>query len=305
MTALRSLVAHHDVTWIASAIGEEDRAVAIEAGGAFEETLRDGARCRLRLVVHDPAAYDRYYNVVANPTLWFLQHDLWELLEDRGDDLVRAWEDGYVPVNHAFAVAVLEELAERPDATVFFHDYHLYVAPLVVRHERRDALLAHFTHIPWPPPDRWRVLPEPMRGAIHAGLVANDVVGLPHRALGRRLPRVGDGGAGPGRAVADDGRRAPDLDRPAGVRGARVEPAGAGGRAPARGGAARAGGAARRPHRPVEERRARRPRVRAPPRDVTGGRRARGHARPARPVAADDPRVRRRTSRRSGARSRA
>ena len=176
VTALRSLVAHHDVTWIASAIGEEDRAVAIEAGGAFEETLRDGARCRLRLVVHDPAAYDRYYNVVANPTLWFLQHDLWELLEDRGDELDRAWEDGYVPVNHAFAVAVLEELAEWPDATVFFHDYHLYVAPLVVRHERPDALLAHFTHIPWPPPDRWRVLPEPMRGAIHAGLVANDVV---------------------------------------------------------------------------------------------------------------------------------
>ncbi len=176
VTALRSLVAHHDVTWIASAISEEDRAVAIEAGGAFEETLRDGARCRLRLVVHDPAAYDRYYNVVANPTLWFLQHDLWGQLEDRGGELERAWEDGYVPVNHAFAVAVLEELAERPDATVFFHDYHLYVAPLVVRHERRDALLAHFTHIPWPPPDRWRVLPEPMRGAIHAGLVANDVV---------------------------------------------------------------------------------------------------------------------------------
>jgi trehalose 6-phosphate synthase len=176
VTALRSLVAHHDVTWIASAIGEEDRAVANEAGGAFEETLRDGAHCRLRLVVHDPAAYDRYYNVVANPTLWFLQHDLWELLEDRGDELGRAWEDGYVPVNRAFADAVLEELAERPDATVFFHDYHLYVAPIFVRNERRRALLAHFTHIPWPPPDRWRMLPEPMRGAIHAGLVANDVV---------------------------------------------------------------------------------------------------------------------------------
>ena len=176
VTALRGLVAHHDVTWIASAIGEEDRAVASEAGGAFEETLRDGAHCRLRLVVHDPAAYDAYYNVVANPTLWFLQHDLWDELEDRGDELSRAWEDGYVPVNGAFAEAVLEELAERPDATVFFHDYHLYVAPLLVRSERPDALLAHFTHIPWPPPDRWRVLPEPVRGAIHAGLVANDVV---------------------------------------------------------------------------------------------------------------------------------
>jgi trehalose 6-phosphate synthase len=176
VTVLRSLVAHHEVTWIASAIGEEDRAVAAEAGGAFEERLRDGAHCRLRLVVHDPAAYDRYYNVVANPTLWFLQHDLWERLEDRGGELPHAWEDGYVPVNRAFGEAVLEELAERPDATVFFHDYHLYVAPLLVRDERPDALLAHFTHIPWPPPDRWHVLPEPVRAAIHSGLVANDVV---------------------------------------------------------------------------------------------------------------------------------
>ena len=44
VTALRSLVRHHEVTWIASAFGDEDRAVAAEhAGGAFEETWRDGS----------------------------------------------------------------------------------------------------------------------------------------------------------------------------------------------------------------------------------------------------------------------
>jgi trehalose 6-phosphate synthase len=37
VTALRSLVERHDVTWIASTMGAEDRAVAAEAGGeAFE-----------------------------------------------------------------------------------------------------------------------------------------------------------------------------------------------------------------------------------------------------------------------------
>jgi len=42
-TALRSLVAHHDVTWIASAMTDEDRAVAVEAGDeAIEEVARDG-----------------------------------------------------------------------------------------------------------------------------------------------------------------------------------------------------------------------------------------------------------------------
>ncbi|MGH3031317.1 MAG: trehalose-6-phosphate synthase, partial [Gaiellaceae bacterium] len=80
VTGLRSLVSHHDVTWIASAMSDEDRAVAEEAGcEAIEETARDGSPYRLRLVAHDPNAYDWYYNVVANPVLWFIQHYLWGL----------------------------------------------------------------------------------------------------------------------------------------------------------------------------------------------------------------------------------
>ena len=59
MTALRSLVSDHDVTWIASAMSDEDRAVAAEAGGeAREETARDGSAYRLRLVAHDERAYE-------------------------------------------------------------------------------------------------------------------------------------------------------------------------------------------------------------------------------------------------------
>ena len=67
VTALRSLVEHHDVTWIASAISAEDRSVAAE--GTLDEVSRDGASYRLRLVAHEEARYDWYYNVVANPTL--------------------------------------------------------------------------------------------------------------------------------------------------------------------------------------------------------------------------------------------
>ncbi|MGH2921081.1 MAG: alpha,alpha-trehalose-phosphate synthase (UDP-forming), partial [Gaiellaceae bacterium] len=181
VTALRSLVAHHDVTWIASAMTEEDRAVAGEAGGeAIEEVARDGSPYRLRLVSHDPAAYDWFYNVVANPTLWFLQHYLWALAyaPDIDAGLHHAWEDGYVPVNRAFAEATLAELEAQPTSAVFFHDYHLYLAPRLVRDQQPDAALAHFVHIPWPEPDLWRVLPAPIRRAIHEGLLANDVVGF-------------------------------------------------------------------------------------------------------------------------------
>ena len=83
VTALRGLVGHHDVTWIASAMSDEDRLVADEAGGgAIEETARDGSTYRLRLVAHDPEEYDRYYNIVSNGMLWFLQHYLWGLATD-------------------------------------------------------------------------------------------------------------------------------------------------------------------------------------------------------------------------------
>jgi trehalose 6-phosphate synthase len=180
VTALRSLVTHHDVTWIASAMTAEDRAVALEANGALEEKARDGSSYRLRLVAHDPAAYDWFYNVVANPTLWFLQHHLWNLPYtpdiDRG--LHHAWQEGYLAVNAGFADAVLVELEREPEASVLFHDYHLYVAPMLVRAARPETAIAHFVHIPWPAADAWFVLPEPIRRAVHEGLLASDVVGF-------------------------------------------------------------------------------------------------------------------------------
>jgi trehalose 6-phosphate synthase len=171
-SALRGLVQHHDVTWIASALGDEDRAVAAEHDGVVEGH-------GLRFVVHDPEVYERYYNVVANPLLWFTHHYLWGLAQRPNLDaeLAVAWTD-YTTANASFADAVVAELDARPDAVVFFHDYHLYLAPALVRQARPDAFLAHFLHVPWPQSDYWHVLPEPLRRAVHEGLLANDVVGF-------------------------------------------------------------------------------------------------------------------------------
>ena len=176
VTALAPLVSHHEVTWIASALSAEDRAVA--AQGAVEETAADGSRYRLRLVAHEPEAYELYYNVVANPTLWFVQHGLWDRKHDPERDLLPAWDEGYVAVNRAFADAVVAELELQPDAAVFFHDYHLYVAPRLVREQRPAASIAHFTHIPWVDADGWSVLPREIVTSIHAGLLSADVVGF-------------------------------------------------------------------------------------------------------------------------------
>jgi trehalose 6-phosphate synthase len=182
VTALGSLALHHDVTWIASAMSDVDREIAEESHGwAVEERLENGADYRLRLLAHEPSAYDQYYNVVANPTLWFTQHCLWDLVREPDSErsgLVEAWRNGYAPINAAFAEAALEELSRRPEAIVFFNDYHLYLAPRLVRTRAPGAALLHFVHIPWPQLNCWRVLPEEITVAIHDGLLANDVVGF-------------------------------------------------------------------------------------------------------------------------------
>ena len=127
MTALAPLVSHHEVTWIASALSDEDRRSPPRAPSRRRRATARATGCGSSPT--EPSAYDLYYNVVANPALWFVQHGLWGLKHDPDDDLGCAWEEGYVAVNQAFADAVLEELDRQPAATVFFHDYHLYVAP--------------------------------------------------------------------------------------------------------------------------------------------------------------------------------
>ena len=118
--------------------------------------------------------------MLANPTLWFVHHYLWGLgsAPDFGPELHEAWSDGYVPVNEGLAAAALEELDREPDSAVLFHDYHLYLAPRLVREARPEVVTSHFVHIPWPEPDYWHALPPELRVAVHEGLLANDVVGF-------------------------------------------------------------------------------------------------------------------------------
>jgi trehalose 6-phosphate synthase len=185
-------------------MSKHDRALAAERGGAWEETTRDGDAYRLRLVAHDLPAYDRFYNVVANPALWFIQHRL--PLRPLGLEFREAWGEGYVPVNAAFAAATLEELDREPEAAVLFHDYHLYLAPALVRQARPEVVSSHFVHIPWVEPDMWSALPPDLTAAIHEGLLANDVVGF-HTERWRRafldcVHRFVPDGAGSIRTVA-------------------------------------------------------------------------------------------------------
>jgi trehalose 6-phosphate synthase len=97
----------------------------------------------------------------------------------------RAWEDGYVVVNRAFAEAIAHQARATSRSTlVMLQDYHLYLAPRFLRemmHRRERPTLLHFIHIPWPGPEYWRILPPTMREAILEGLCAVDVLGFQTR----------------------------------------------------------------------------------------------------------------------------
>jgi trehalose 6-phosphate synthase len=178
VTALSGLVDLTPVVWISAAISEEDARVQNDVGDTTIRLPDIGARTSGRFVLIDPEVYDRYYNVIANPMLWFIQHYLWNL--SRAPDIrqneLDAWDLGYLVANQQFAEVVSQELARRPDAIVMLHDYHLYTAPGVIREAHPDAFLHFFVHIPWSQPDYWRVVPNHIREAVLEGLLANDII---------------------------------------------------------------------------------------------------------------------------------
>ena len=189
VTALSGLVHHRDALWVASAMSDEDAEASREHGGRSFDCTVDEVDYRVRLVESDADAYERFYNVVANPILWFIQHYLWDLSNapDIRRNEVEAFEDGYRVVNVDLANAVLEEIEDDDEAVVMLHDYHLYTAPKTIRAARPEVLLHHFIHIPWTQPDAWRVLPRDMREEIYEGILSNDIVGFHTHAYKRNF----------------------------------------------------------------------------------------------------------------------
>src|ERR1700759_1277391 len=181
VTALIGLASHRPVTWVASAMTDEDVAEAERNNGRpFPVTAPEGGGARVKLVESDPDAYDGFYNIIANPMLWFIQHYLWDLSNapDIRRHEVDAFEHGYQAVNRDLAEAVIDEIEGQDEPVVMVHDYPLYTLPAMVRERRPDVFLHPFVHIPWTQPDAWRVMPTALREAVYYGLLANDIIGF-------------------------------------------------------------------------------------------------------------------------------
>jgi trehalose 6-phosphate synthase len=180
VTALTGLTRYTAATWIACARTKPD---ATWHTGTLPF---NGGDLRIEFLSPDVSAYEGYYHVIANPLLWFLQHSMWDVSRSPVivRDTWRAWDNGYVVVNRLFADAIVEHIRATRRTVVMLQDYHLYLTARGIRDQirtRRQAMLLHFIHIPWPGPGYWRILPGTMRQAILDSLCAVDLLGFQTR----------------------------------------------------------------------------------------------------------------------------
>lgn len=181
VSILSALAQNARMTWIASPMSDGDRLVARRSPDGHVIAEFPDEQLQLRFAVTSQDAYDKFYNVFANPLLWNLQHYMWDLAYAPiiNAAIYDAWENGYVTVNRAYADAIVKEIkASNEPSLVLLHDYHLYLVAGFVREQAPNALIQHFIHIPWPTARYWLMLPNHMRTMLMEGLCQNDIIGF-------------------------------------------------------------------------------------------------------------------------------
>ena len=155
-------------TWVAWGDGDADRDVAPDGHVAVPP---DDPAYDLQRVWLDEEAVDGYYYGYSNRALWPLCHS----------DVARAtfdiheWEQ-YRRVNETFADAAVDAV-EGDSPLVWFHDYHLALAPRMAKSRLPDkATVAGFWHIPWPSVDIFRTCPQ--AEMLLSGLLGCDLIGF-------------------------------------------------------------------------------------------------------------------------------
>jgi trehalose 6-phosphate synthase len=217
---LATLGPEASATWICAALSDADRAVA----RARDAGSRDSEPIAVQMLDIAPDIFDRAYNRVANSTLWFLLHQLFDTpVQPRFDREFRRDWAAYLAYNEAFAEALMQEAAKRAGGLrVLIQDYHLCLAPRMLRDRLRDRLdghagqgrrapgIGHFCHTPWAPPDYYRMLPDDVGRALLDGILGADRAGFHAErwasafmdccaaVLGADVTRTGLAGPGPG-----------------------------------------------------------------------------------------------------------
>ncbi|MFI1582145.1 trehalose-6-phosphate synthase [Embleya sp. NPDC020630] len=167
--------------WVCSALGEPDRTATRAApSGRLDLAGHDTGGLAVRMLDIDPGTFARAYNAIANSTLWFVHHLLYDTpSKPVFDARFRKEWTSYEAYNQAFAEALAEEAAEG--AKVVVQDYHLTLVPVLLRRLRPDLRIGHFAHTPWAPPDYFRLLPDDIARYVLEGVLGADHAGFHSR----------------------------------------------------------------------------------------------------------------------------
>jgi trehalose 6-phosphate synthase len=170
VSGLGPLVRGTDTMWIAAAMSPGDRVAAADG-------LIEAEGYRIRTLDIDPEDFELAYNTIANETLWYAHHGLYDL--SRSPSIDTDWYDAwsaYRRYNQAFGEALVEESPK--DAVVLLQDHHLALVAPILRDERPDVNVVHFTHTPFATADQLRVLPELARTELLLGYAAAGAAGF-------------------------------------------------------------------------------------------------------------------------------
>ncbi|MGA9335272.1 MAG: glucosylglycerol-phosphate synthase [Rudaea sp.] len=112
---------------------------------------------------------DTFYKRFSKEAFWPMLHTFWERARFREKD----WQV-FLRVNRKFAEATAAEAA--PGATVWIHDYNLWMVPGRLRELRPDVTIAFFHHTYFPSADVFNVVP--WRREILGSLLTCDYIGF-------------------------------------------------------------------------------------------------------------------------------
>lgn len=211
VTALDGALRRLGGTWVAASGDAQVMEIPDESGRAY--TVR-----QLGL----PAdTLDAYYAGFSNRVLWPLFHSFADRMHFDGGQ----WR-AYLEVNRQVASNVAQALNDSGHSSpvAWLHDYHLLLAPRLVRQLAPRAAVGFFLHIPFPPWELFRLLPtqvEILEGLLGAELLGFHADGYREAFLDccHRLP----GARVEGRDVHYEGRRTRVVVAPIGIDAGRLQ----------------------------------------------------------------------------------
>ncbi len=146
--------------------------VALPVKGVDVEQVNSVIPCTFTPVSFDQELYEGFYWHVANGTLWPVYHSMPQYVLPF---CPQHWKS-YKAINLAFAQTVCD--TARQDEWVWVHDYHLSLAPALVRQctGTWQGKIAFFLHTPFPCWDILRTLP--CHKEILQGMLGADRIGF-------------------------------------------------------------------------------------------------------------------------------